>query len=84
MAYHPLTKTGGYDTQDDSSPMSVRRTLSALSYTARMITCNAAGLVTLKRLDGTNTIVYCVAGHNPYVFIQVVADAGNIVEDIHF
>jgi hypothetical protein len=89
MALHPSVKVGGYETSDDSSPRSMRRAAAIaanpLPYTARMVTCSAAGLITITREDGgADDIVYCVAGHNPYRFIRLVADAGSIVEDVHF
>jgi hypothetical protein len=89
VAVHPNVKYGGAETADDSSPRSMRRAAALaanpLPYIARMVTCNASGLITVTREDGgDDDIVYCVAGHNPYRFIRLVADAGSIVEDVHF
>lgn len=89
MALHPSVRVGGYETSDDSSPRSMRRTAALaanpLPYTARAVVCNAAGLITVTREDGgSDDIVYCVAGWNPIRFSRLVADAGSIVEDVHF
>lgn len=79
---------GGYETQDDSSPKSMRRAAAIaanpLPYVARMVTVTADGDISILREDGTTDVVWCVAGHNPYRFIQLVADAGTIVKDVHF
>lgn len=80
----PGVRYGGYETEGGASPKSVRRVLTELPYVARMVTCSVAGDISIKREDGSTDVVYCIAGHNPYRFTQLVADGGNIVKDIHF
>lgn len=88
VAYNPYIKAGGYETQDDSSPKSMRRAAALaanpLPYIARMITVSADGDVTITREDGTSDTVWCVQGHNPFRFTRLEADAGAIVKDVHF
>lgn len=88
VAVHPNVKYGGFETMDDPSPKSMRgaAALAAnpLPYIARMITVSADGDVTIAREDGSQDIVWCVTGHNPFRFIRLVADAGGIVKDVHF
>lgn len=85
---HPGVNFGGYQTMDDPSPKSMRgaTALAAnpLPYQARMVTTSAAGDISILREDGTTDVVWCVAGHNPYRFNRLVADAGGIVKDVHF
>lgn len=87
VAFHPYTKAGGYQTQDDSSPKSMRRAAALaanpLPWIARMITVTADCDVTITRPDGTSDTVWCVAGHNPYMFIRLEADAAGFVKDVH-
>lgn len=88
VALHPTVRGAGYEGYDDPSPKSMRKAAITLGvdlpYVARMITVSADGDVSIKREDGTTDVVWCVAGHNPFRFTQLVADAGGIVKDVHF
>lgn len=88
VALNPYIKAAGYEGADDPSPKSMRRAAAIaanpLPWVARMVTVSADGDISIKREDGTTDVVWCVTGHNPFRFIQLVADAGNIVKDVHF
>lgn len=88
VAMYSGVKVAGYEGYDDPSPKSMRgaAALAAnpLPYVARMVTVSADGDITIQREDGSQDVVWCVTGHNPYRFVRLVVDNGGIVKDVHF
>ena len=88
VALHPNVRFGGYETADDPSPKSMRRTAALaanpLPYIARAVVVALDGDITVTREDGSSDIVWCAQGWNPIRFTRLEADAGTIVKDVHF